>query len=91
MKISRKPQIFPQLAQQESCSKVMVIKVLLYSICFFLSEHKIGSYYTKSGYETELKKLKILIQSDMKSINEFIKRCNELHKPNTVNLENNAH
>jgi hypothetical protein len=69
----------------------MVIKVLLYSICFFLSEHKIGSCYTKSGYETELKKLKILIQSDMKSINEFIKRWNELHKPNTVNLENNAH
>ena len=91
MKISRKLQIFIRVAQQESCSKVMVIKGLLYSICFFLSEHKIGNYHTKSGYETKLKKLKILIQSDMKSINEFIKRCNELHKPNTVNLENNAH
>ena len=34
----------------------------------------IGSYYTKSGYETMLKRLKILIQSDMKNINEFIKR-----------------
>ena len=57
----------------------------------FLPEHKIGSYYTKSGYETKLKKLKILIQSDMKNINKFIKRWHELHKPNTVNLENNAH
>ena len=57
----------------------------------FLPEHKIGSYYTKSGYETKLKKLKILIQSDMKNINEFIKRWHELHSPNTVNLDNNTH
>ena len=57
----------------------------------FLPEHKIGNYYTKAGYETRLKKLKILIQSDMKSINEFIKRWYELHSPNIVNLENNAH
>jgi len=51
----------------------------------------IGSYYTKSGYETMLKRLKILIQSDMKNINKFIKRWHELHSPNTINLENNAH
>jgi hypothetical protein len=68
----------------------MVIKVLLY-LCFFLSEHKIGSYYTKSGYETKLKKLRILIQSDMKNINKFIKRWHELHNPNIINLGNNAH
>jgi len=35
MKISRKLQIFIWVAQQESCSKMMVIKVLLYSIWFF--------------------------------------------------------
>ena len=57
----------------------------------FLPEHKIGNYYTKAGYETKLKKLRILIQSDMKNINKFIKRWYELYSPNTVNLENNAH
>ena len=57
----------------------------------FLPEHKIGNYYTKAGYETELKKLKVLIQSDMKNINEFIKRWYELNSPNIINLGNNAH
>ena len=57
----------------------------------FLPEHKIENYYTKAGYETKLKKLKILIQSDTKNINKFIKRWYELHSPNTVNLGNNAH
>ena len=57
----------------------------------FLPEHKIGNYYTKSGYETKLKKLNILIQSDMKNIDKFIKRWHELHEPNIINLENNAH
>ena len=57
----------------------------------FLPEHKIGNYYTKSGYKTKLKKLKILIQSDMKNINKFIKRWYELNSPNIINLGNNAH
>ena len=57
----------------------------------FLPEHKIGNYYTKSGYKTKLKKLKILIQSDMKNINKFIKIWHELHSPNIINLGNNAH
>ena len=56
----------------------------------FLPEHKIGNYYTKFGYETKLKKLRILIQSDMKNINKFIKRWYELHSPNTVNLDYNT-
>ena len=55
----------------------------------FLPEHKIGNYYTKAGYETKLKKLKILIQSDMKNINKFIKRWHELHKPNITDYEGN--
>ena len=55
----------------------------------FLPEHKIGNYYTKAGYETKLKKLKILIQSDMKNINKFIKRWYELHKPNITDYEGN--
>lgn len=55
----------------------------------FLPEHKIGSYYSKSGYETEIKKLKKLIKSDMKNIDDFVKRWYELHNPNITDWEGN--
>lgn len=55
----------------------------------FLPEHKIGSYYSKSGYETEIKKLKKLIKSDMENIDDFVKRWYELHKPNITDWEGN--
>lgn len=55
----------------------------------FLPEHKIGSYYTKSGYEAELTKLKKLIKSDMENIDDFVKRWHELHKPNITDWEGN--
>lgn len=55
----------------------------------FLPEHKIGSYYTKSGYEAELTKLKKLIKSDMENIDDFVKRWHDLHKPNVTDWEGN--
>ncbi|CAN5149303.1 hypothetical protein BH09BAC3_BH09BAC3_25490 [soil metagenome] len=55
----------------------------------FLPEHKIGSYYTKSGYESEVNKLKKLIKSDMENIDDFVKRWHELHKPNITDWEGN--
>lgn len=55
----------------------------------FLPEYKIGSYYTKAGYEAELAKLKKLIKSDMENIADFIKRWHELHKPNITDWEGN--
>lgn len=55
----------------------------------FLPEHKIGSFYTKSGYEAELAKLKKLIKSDMENIDDFVKRWHELHKPNVTDWEGN--
>lgn len=45
----------------------------------FLPEHKIRSYYTKFGYETEVKKLNKLIKSDMENIDYFVKRWHEIH------------
>ena len=53
----------------------------------FLPEHKIAKFYTKSGYENALKKLKNLIQSDMENIENFVKRWHELHKPNLTDWE----
>lgn len=55
----------------------------------FLPKHKIGFYYTKSGYEAQLKKLRKLINSDMENINDFVKRWHELYLPNLTNLEGN--
>ena len=53
----------------------------------FLQEHKIGIYYTKSGYETEVRKLKTLIKCDMENIDHFVNRWYQLHKPNVTNWE----
>lgn len=55
----------------------------------FLPEYKIGNYYTKSGYESEIKKLKKLIKSDMENIDDFVKRWYQLHKPNITDWEGN--
>ncbi len=46
----------------------------------FLPEYKIGRYYTKSGYEREIKKLKKLIKSDMENIDHFVKRWYEIYR-----------
>ena len=55
----------------------------------FLPQHKIGRYYSKSGYKTEIRKLKKLIKSDMENIDDFVKRWYELHKPNITDWEGN--
>ncbi len=55
----------------------------------FLPEHKVGSYYTKYGYEAEIEKLKKLIKSDMENIDNSVKRWHELHKPNITDWEGN--
>ncbi len=46
----------------------------------FLPEYKIGNYYTRSGYEAEIKKLKKLIKCDMENINIFVKRWHQIHR-----------
>ncbi|MCP9761988.1 DUF416 family protein [Lacihabitans soyangensis] len=55
----------------------------------FLPEHKLGTYFTKSGYESELEKLKNLIKSDLENIDSFIKRWHELHTPLVTDWEGN--
>ena len=56
----------------------------------FLPEHKIGSYYTQSGYEAKLKKLRKLIKSDMENIDGFVKRWHDIHRPNLTDWEGNV-
>jgi acyl carrier protein len=53
-------------------------------------EHKIGRFFTKSGYKTELRKLKKLIKADMENIDHFVERWHELHKPNQTDWNGNV-
>lgn len=53
----------------------------------FLPEHKIGHYYTRSGYRNQVGKLKRLIKSDMDNIDRFVKRWHNLHIPNITDWE----
>lgn len=47
----------------------------------FLPEHKIGRFYTKSGYERQVDKLGKLIRSDLENIDGFVKSWYGLHRP----------
>ena len=53
----------------------------------FCEEHKIGSFYTKSGYQKRLQELSTLIAKDMNNIDSFIKRWKEMYPPNITNWE----
>jgi hypothetical protein len=55
----------------------------------FLPQHKLGNYFTKDGYKSEIEKFKSLIKNDMENIDRFIKRWHELYKPNLTDWEGN--
>jgi ubiquinone biosynthesis protein Coq4 len=55
----------------------------------FLPEHKLGKFYTKQGFDSEVAKLKELIKKDMEEIDYFVKRWHELHKPIITDWEGN--
>jgi len=52
-------------------------------------EHKIGSFHTQSGFESQVLKLKELIKTDMTYIDKFVNRWHELHKINMTDWEGN--
>jgi hypothetical protein len=56
----------------------------------FSPEYKIGRYFTKSGYEAELRELKKLIKSDMENIDRFVERWHELYKPSHTDWKENV-
>lgn len=56
---------------------------------FFFPRHKIGTYFTKSGYANEVNKLTKLIKKDMENIDRFVKRWHEIHKPNLTDWKGN--
>ncbi|MFY8035233.1 MAG: hypothetical protein ACOVMN_11985 [Flexibacteraceae bacterium] len=55
----------------------------------FHPEHKIGTYYTRSGLDKEVLKLRNLIKKDMSNIDYFVKKWHEVHIPNKTDWEGN--
>lgn len=55
----------------------------------FLPEHKLGKFYTKNGYESEVAKLSKLIQSDMQNINFFVEKWHKMFIPKKTDWKGN--
>lgn len=55
----------------------------------FFPEHKIKSFYSKSGLEKRTEELGRLIEQDLMNIDSFVKRWHELHQANIVDWEGN--
>lgn len=50
----------------------------------FAPEHRLESFWTRSGFERGVKRLSRLIEQDMNGIDVFFKRWHQLHKPHDV-------
>lgn len=49
--------------------------------------HKLKSYYTKSGLQKRAEELGKIIESDLSNIDSFVKRWHEIHQPLTTSWE----
>lgn len=56
----------------------------------FGEEHRLGSYFTRGGFERRAKELSLLIEKDMKGIDAFIGRWHQIHKPKDVDWTGHA-
>jgi hypothetical protein len=54
---------------------------------YMFRNHKIKSYYTKSGLEKRAEELGKIIEKDLNNIDKFITRWHELHQPITTTWE----
>ena len=56
---------------------------------FRTKEHKIGTYFTKAGFENRLRELSALIEKDMSEIDYFIQRWHKINNPIMTDWEGN--
>jgi hypothetical protein len=52
--------------------------------------HKLGSYYSNTGYLAALEQFKKLLQKDMENIDHFVQTWHKIHQPNHVDWEGNV-
>ena len=53
---------------------------------FFEKKHKIGCFYTKNGYDHQVKKLHHLIKKDMMNIDHFVKEWHKKHTRSVLKI-----
>ncbi|MGC3943795.1 MAG: hypothetical protein QM762_04510 [Chryseolinea sp.] len=61
--------------------------IALFSYDFRAQNHKLKSYFTKSGFERRANDLGNHIEKDLRNIDSFVRRWHELHKPMVTTWE----
>ena len=79
----------PNNQKEERLDIDMLKTIPLFSYRFWFENYKLKSFYTKFGFNMAIKKLKYLIERDMKNINFFVEKWRLFHKPNITDWEGN--
>ena len=81
----------PPNSQKEERLDIDMLKTIpLFSYRFWFENYKLKSFHTKFGLDMAIRKLKYLIERDMKNIDSFIEKWRQFHKPNITDWEGNV-
>lgn len=73
--------VIPPLVNSRMRLKLNGYKMIPLFVDLFIKQHKIGSYYTRSGFEKRIEELGNLIQEDFNHIDKFIDLWFKNNKP----------
>ena len=80
----------PPNSQKEERLDIDMLKTIpLFSYRFWFENYKLKSFHTKFGLDMAIRKLKYLIERDMKNIDSFVEKWRQFHKPNITDWEGN--
>ena len=80
----------PPNSQKEERLDIDMLKTIpLFSYRFWFENYKLKSFHTKFGLNMAIRKLKYLIERDMKNINSFVEKWRQFHKSNITDWEGN--
>lgn len=79
----------PNNQKEERLDIDMLKTIPLFSYRFWFENYKLKSFHTKFGLDMAIRKLKYLIERDMKNINSFVEKWLQFHKPNITDWEGN--
>lgn len=79
----------PNNQKEERLDIDMLKTIPLFSYRFWFENYKLKSFHTKFGLNMAIRKLKYLIERDMKNIDSFVEKWHLFHKPNITDWEGN--
>ena len=79
----------PNNQKEERLDIDMLKTIPLFSYRFWFENYKLKSFHTKFGLDMAIRKLKYLIERDMKNINSFVEKWRQFHKTNITDWEGN--